>query len=977
MMLKRIGLILLLCAGANAATGVRVLLGTGDKTSTRWDGSVTATGAQVQLVEPWRFEQGDAITGSSWRMQTHEIRLFGGRGGARVLPIVANGVLLTLSDAPDAEVSVQTQQGNFSFRLRDLPYGKSLRLLNGRAMVDRIPAASKLLQSAEEEDYPAVAPDRNGDAWVAWLEFKHNPEHNALRAAMRTPATDFAKYKSPTGGDQVFLRKLSGGEPIAITPGGGDLYRPAVTVDGQGKVWVFWSQNDNGNFDLWARPVTGGKPDAPVRIAKEPGSDVFPVATTDSAGKAWVAWQGWRNGKASIFAASQTGSGFSAPQAVSGSAGNEWNPAIAADNSGHVTVAWDSYRNDNYDIFRRTATEGKWGAEAPVAATAAYEAYPSIAYEPSGRLWVAYEEGAERWGKDFGAYDTTGNSLYSGRFVRLAGFDKDGNAFTTSVDPGTALAGATVNLIEDMKLQSDFGRDWQKPNPDLPKNRRGNGGVGVGPGNAGAIPKNSLPRLTIDSSGRMWLAVRNSSPSWWTAVGTVWSEYVSSYDGSSWTGPVFLNHSDNVLDSRPAVISLKPGEVTVIGAADARREFHPAPQMVTADPVTSDLWASTVVLGPAKSAATTSAAVKPAMMPADPGTAAERAAVTKLRSYRINKLQVVRGEFHRHSEVSMDGGSDGSLLDQWRYALDTAALDWIGCCDHDNGNAREYTWWTEQKLTDIFYTPGKFSSMFSYERSVGYPEGHRNAIFAERGVRVLPRLTPVSAQDSAGSAPDTQMLYAYLKFFNGIVASHTSGTNMGTDWRDNDPLVEPIVEIYQGDRQNYERPDAPRTNSDQDSIGGWRPKGFIDLALQKGIKLGFEASSDHISTHISYANLLVTEPTRAALLDAFRKRHIYGATDNIIADVRSGTHIMGDAFDSAKAPELHVKLEGTGPFAKVTIIRNDAHVYTAQPKTAKVEFTWRDAAPIPGKTSYYYVRGEQENGEIVWASPMWITYTGK
>ena len=52
------------------------------------------------------------------------------------------------------------------------------------------------------------------------------------------------------------------------------------------------------------------------------------------------------------------------------------------------------------------------------------------------------------------------------------------------------------------------------------------------------------------------------------------------------------------------------------------------------------------------------------------------------------------------------------------------------------------------------------------------------------------------------------MLYAYLKFFGGIVASHTSATNMGTDWRDNDPQMEPVVEIYQGDRQNYEMPDA-------------------------------------------------------------------------------------------------------------------------------------------------------------------------
>jgi hypothetical protein len=69
----------------------------------------------------------------------------------------------------------------------------------------------------------------------------------------------------------------------------------------------------------------------------------------------------------------------------------------------------------------------------------------------------------------------------------------------------------------------------------------------------------------------------------------------------------------------------------------------------------------------------------------------------------------------------MDGGNDGSIIDQYRYALDAGALDWIGCCDHDNGAGREYTWWLSQKLTDIFYSPGTFTPMFSYERSVPYP----------------------------------------------------------------------------------------------------------------------------------------------------------------------------------------------------------------------------------------------------------------
>jgi hypothetical protein len=303
-------------------------------------------------------------------------------------------------------------------------------------------------------------------------------------------------------------------------------------------------------------------------------------------------------------------------------------------------------------------------------------------------------------------------------------------------------------------------------------------------------------------------------------------------------------------------------------------------------------------------------------------------------------------------------------------------MDWVGCCDHDNGSGREYSWWITQKLTDVFHTPGRFVSMFSYERSNPYPEGHRNVVFAQRGIRTLPRL-PRMTPESTGRAPDTQMLYRYLKQYNGIVAMHTSGTNMGTDWRDNDPVAEPVVEIYQGLRQNYEMPDAPRSNNEKDSIGGWRPKGFVNLALEMGYKMSFQASSDHVSTHMSYCNILAKDLSRESLLDAFHKRHVYAATDDILADFRSGNHIMGDAFSTSSPPELSVRLIGTAPFAKVHVIKDNKYVYSTEPGRADVNFTWRDQAPSTGKTSYYYIRGEQQDGEVVWVSPMWITYTGK
>ena len=58
-------------------------------------------------------------------------------------------------------------------------------------------------------------------------------------------------------------------------------------------------------------------------------------------------------------------------------------------------------------------------------------------------------------------------------------------------------------------------------------------------------------------------------------------------------------------------------------------------------------------------------------------------------------------------------------------------------------------------------------------------------------------------------ADDTKMLYRYLHELGGVCASHTSATSMGTDWRDHDPKVEPLVEIYQGDRMSYEIEGAP------------------------------------------------------------------------------------------------------------------------------------------------------------------------
>ena len=267
--------------------------------------------------------------------------------------------------------------------------------------------------------------------------------------------------------------------------------------------------------------------------------------------------------------------------------------------------------------------------------------------------------------------------------------------------------------------------------------------------------------------------------------------------------------------------------------------------------------------------------------------------------------------------------------------------------------------------------------MFSYERSVAIRKATATWCSSQRGIRPLPRL-PKWTRPLPEGAPDTQMLYRYLRQFNGIVASHTRGTNMGTDWRDNDPRVEPVVEIYQGDRQNYEMPGAPRSNTANDSIGGWRPKGFVNLALEKGYKLGFQASSrPHLDAH--------------ELLQLVRAgRHARGRSGRVpeAARVRRdrqhpGRRALRRAHDGRRVHDAaRARVEGEtgghravrqGPHGQETTSTFTPPSPSARRWSSPGATTRRRRARRATTTS----AASRKTANIVWASPMWITYTGK
>jgi len=64
---------------------------------------------------------------------------------------------------------------------------------------------------------------------------------------------------------------------------------------------------------------------------------------------------------------------------------------------------------------------------------------------------------------------------------------------------------------------------------------------------------------------------------------------------------------------------------------------------------------------------------------------------------------------------------------------------------------------------------------------------------------------------------------------------------------------------------------------------------------------------------------------------------------------------------------------GTARLREVVIIKDDRLVYSTEPPGSEASLSWVDAGASPGKESYYYVRALQEDCQLAWSSPMWIT----
>lgn len=847
---------------------------------------------------------------------------------------------------------------------------------------DLTPNPIALRSPENQSDFPVMTMDTSGTPWIAYVEWDGNTDSLCL-----------AKH---TEGELIQVVKI--GSP-------GIIHQPAVATAKGDLLVVLWSQvNDRNVMDLKTQLVIDGKTegDASTLASSDNGGNVLARAATDREGRVWVVWQSMRGQLSDVYCRyfDAARKEWSPEIQVTKDPAGDWEPCIAFDARDGAWVIFDSSRGNEFNVYAsRVGLDGTVGDTKTLIQTDRYEGRASAVGTTDGKgIWITCERGNQEWGLDMrghgGPQGLNGRKdsvlaywdLTSGEVKEMPAIDSllaDLPGPVPNVDRQQANnAKAKAKAADQKKAKPAAKKAAEKTTQPRPT----------------PVAAVNLPQVMLDGNDRLWVSVRYFKNYCWRIA-------LARFDVESkqWTTPVALPNSAYAQDRRTSCSLTADGSLWICWPSDLRNSKLHRNVGIELAKVATEL---DVPLVKARSS-----------MPRDPFAASINPSTPERPqdehhtwTHEGTTYKLYWGDFHRHTDVSnCVTANDGCVLEQFRYAWDMGKLDMLGTSDHTDIAKiyHPYEWWLNQKLVDVFYAPGFFTSMYAYEREQRWPHGHRNIVFAQRGGPVVyiqranyvaspwQSIFPVETTGEKELSPQ-ELWDVLVRYGQPVTAiSHTGATGMGTDWNtfnSIDHRVENVIEIYQGARVSYEGRNAPQPtvglregekyNSAATIVGEPIPgepiRSFTDKdngtyqnALSRGHKLGVWANSDHISTHTSYGGVYVKEFTREGIIEGLNARRTIAATDKIFIEFTANGHLLGTEIELSGKPHLAWKIEGTAKLSQVTLVRNEENYQQWQPGTKSFEHTFEDVSPVTGENRYY-LRIEQSDGNMAWSSPVWV-----
>ena len=335
--------------------------------------------------------------------------------------------------------------------------------------------------------------------------------------------------------------------------------------------------------------------------------------------------------------------------------------------------------------------------------------------------------------------------------------------------------------------------------------------------------------------------------------------------------------------------------------------------------------------------------------------------------------------------LHMDSDTEGAL----RYARDVFGLDFTAVTN----SLRPDRWPDDRDLFEAYNQDHEFVTIPAYEN--GLRTGHKNVYFPRRYASVQRASTAEKMWEALGGR-------------ECMVISHHTNTPSETDperaWGPLDistvnPRYERLIEICQN-RGSFEKDEV----GGEVSLGGYGSS--IRDVLATGLRLGFVGGTDshrgrpgsRLSNQSGMdARELITggttgvfcpELTREAVWEALMARRCYATTSvRMLLDFEVNGLPMGQERRVTAANRkrfatrsVTVRAVGVRPLARAVIVRNGVEVHEESVDDMECTLYWEDRESLKQvhdtgiRGAYYYAKVYQEDGNVAWSSPVWLTY---
>ncbi|MCM5664339.1 hypothetical protein [Galbibacter mesophilus] len=313
-------------------------------------------------------------------------------------------------------------------------------------------------------------------------------------------------------------------------------------------------------------------------------------------------------------------------------------------------------------------------------------------------------------------------------------------------------------------------------------------------------------------------------------------------------------------------------------------------------------------------------------------------------SKQSGKTQTVYGQTHLHTTDSIcTRAYDQGHHSNYRFMQDVQKCRFAGITDHSY-NMGPLEQHKMREIANYYYFPGEFVALQAYEWTS--KEGHVNPLSFEEEED----LQVYNPNDEGAVGSTFKSLWEVYENKKVVAPPHhVADYNLPFEWKHYKENLMPVVEIFQDRRGSGEQPHCTGiTNYAKQPNGYW----IVD-EVKKGKKIGFIAGGDH--SGLALAALNVLELTRTELYKAFQSRSCFATTG----------HQLKLSF--IKGADLQLSVEANENIDFVEIVHQGSTVENISVKVKNFKHKWGK------KPGFWYCRIVQENGDVCWASPIWIS----